>query len=196
MSQPSHAPPTRADLEALPTGVKGEIIDGVLYAMTRPRPKHQALGTRLAASLEPPFGRGGSGEAGPGGWWILAEPGIELPRSPEVSPDLAGWRRERLTELPDGPITLVPDWVCEILSPTTRRHNLLVKAPYYASIGVTHLWLVDLDARALLVSRLEGGAWRDLQRFGDERDARAAPFEDVTLDVAGWWTVLGAPASP
>lgn len=197
MSQPSHAPPTRADLEALPTGVKGEIIDGVLYAMTRPRPKHQALGTRLAASLEPPFGRGGgAGEEGPGGWWILAEPGIELPRSPEISPDLAGWRRERLPELPDGPISLVPDWVCEILSPTTRRHNLLIKAPYYASIGVTHLWLVDLDARALLVSRLEGGAWRDLQRFGDERDARVAPFEDVTLDVAGWWTVLGAPALP
>jgi hypothetical protein len=54
-----------------------------------------------------------------------------------------------------------PDWVCEILSPTTRTHNLLVEAPYYASIGVSYLWIVDLDARALLVSKLEGACgWR------------------------------------
>jgi Uma2 family endonuclease len=194
MVQPAHpAPPTRADLDALPGHLKGEIIDGVLYAMTRPRPKHQAVTTRIASSLEPPFrlGRGG-----PGGWWILVEPGVELPRSPEISPDIAGWRRPRLPELPDGPISIVPDWVCEVLSPTTRRHNLLVKAPYYASIGVGYLWLVDLDARALLVSKLQGGHWLDLQRFGDETDARVEPFEDVTLDVAEWWSLLGPVSAP
>lgn len=193
MSQASQRPPTRADLDALPRDVKGEIIDGVLYAMTRPRPKHQVLGSHITASLHPPFRLG---KGGPGGWWILGEPGIELPRSPEVAPDLAGWRRERLPELPDGPIQLVPDWVCEILSPTTRRHNLLVKAPYYASIGVSYLWIVDLDARALLVSKLEGGSWRDLQRFGDETEARVAPFEEVGLDVAEWWSLLGPLDAP
>ncbi len=189
MSQSANPkPPSREDLDALPANLKGEIIDGVLYAMTRPRPKHQALGARITSSLEPPFrfGRGG-----PGGWWILPEPGIELPRSPEIAPDIAGWRRERMPELPDGSIELVPDWVCEVLSPTTRRHNLLVKIPYYASIGVPYLWLVDLDARALLVSKLEGSHWIDLQRFGDQTAARIAPFEDVELDVAEWWTLLG-----
>lgn len=188
MSQASQRPPTRADLDALPRGVKGEIIDGVLYAMTRPRPKHQALSVRIGASLEPPFRLG---KGGPGGWWILSEPGIELPRSPEIAPDLAGWRRDRLPELPDGPIQLVPDWVCAILSPTTIRHNLLVRAPYYASIGVSYLWTVDLEARALLVSKLEGGSWLDVQRFGDETEARVAPFEDVALDIAEWWSLLG-----
>ncbi len=187
MSQPAPRP-TRADLEGLPAGTKGEIIDGVLYAMTRPRATHQMLVTHLTSILHPPFRLG---KGGPGGWWIVSEPGIELPRSPEISPDLAGWRRERLAELPDGPVQLVPDWVCEILSPTTRRHNLLVKAPYYASIGVSYLWIVDLDARALLVSKLEGGSWRDLQRFGDETEARVAPFEAVTLDIAEWWSLLG-----
>jgi Uma2 family endonuclease len=167
--------------------MKGEIIDGVLYAMTRPRPKHQAVGARITSSLEPPFT---IGKGGPGGWWILPEPGIELPRSPEVAPDIAGWRRERLASLPDGPVTVVPDWVCEVLSPTTRRHNLLVKVPYYASIGVPFLWLVDLDARALLVSKLVGEHWTDHQRFGDERAARVEPFADVELDIAEWWSLL------
>jgi Uma2 family endonuclease len=188
----SPTPPTRADLEALPRTVKGEIIDGVLYAMTRPRPKHQAIAGRMMASLEPPFGLG---KGGPGGWWILPEPGIELERAPEISPDIAGWERTRLAALPDGPIRVVPDWVCEILSPTTRRHNLLVKVPYYASIGVRYLWLVDLDGRALLVSKLVGAHWVDQQRFGDETAARIEPFEDIELNVAEWWTLLG-PESP
>lgn len=86
---------------------------------------------------------------------------------------------------------LVPDWVCAILSPTTIRHNLLVRAPYYASIGVSYLWTVDLEARALLVSKLERGSWLDVQRFGDETEARVAPFEDVALDIAEWWSLLG-----
>ena len=190
MSQPVRpVPPTRADLDALPANVKGEIIDGVLYAMTRPRPKYQAVGARITSSLEPPFTLG---KGGPGGWWILPEPGIELPRSPEVAPDIAGWRRERLAALPDGPVTLVPDWVCEVLSPTTRRHNLLVKVPYYASVGVPFLWLVDLDARALLVSKLVGEHWTDLQRFGDQRAARVEPFADIELDIAEWWSLLEA----
>lgn len=193
MSQSAHtAPPTRGDLDALPANVKGEIIDGVLYAMTRPRPKYQAVGARITSSLEPPFRLG---KGGPGGWWILPEPGIELPQSPEISPDVAGWRRQRMPELPDGTISLVPDWVCEVLSPTTRRHNLLVKVPYYARIGVPYLWLVDLEARALLVSKLDGAHWMDLQRFGDETTARIDPLGEIEIDVLEWWSLLGPSGS-
>lgn len=91
---PARRVPTLADLEALPSGVKGEIIDGVLYTMTRPRGRHQHTGLLIGAALLGPFHRGAGG---PGGWWILPEPGIELPNAPEISPDIAGWRRERLT---------------------------------------------------------------------------------------------------
>ena len=95
-------PPTRADLDALPPHIKGEIIDGVLYAMTRPRGVHQDITGLVYADISVPFRRG---RGGPGGWWILPEPGIELPSAPEVSPDLAGWRHDRLPELPrDAPI--------------------------------------------------------------------------------------------
>lgn len=187
MAQRLSHPPTRADLEALPAHVKGEIIDGVMYTMTRPRARHQSVGARINADLVNPFDRR---RGGPGGWWILPEPGIELPNTPEIAPDLAAWRRERLPELPDGPLTVVPDWVCEVLSRTTRRHNLLIKKPYYARIGVPWHWIVDLEARAVTVLKLGGGAWTEVGTFGDDTEARLAPFDAVPIDVASWWAGL------
>src|SRR4249920_2207283 len=125
--KPSPRAPTLADLDALPPGIVGEIINGVLYTMTKPRAPHQRTMTRIGAGVGEPFDMA---RGGPGGWWIVTGPGIELPNTPEISPDVAGWRRERMPELPgDEPIRLVPDWVCEILSKSTRRHDLLRKLP-------------------------------------------------------------------
>ena len=183
--EPARKAPTLADLDALPADVKGEIIEGVLYTMTRPRGQHQRTGLAIGSDLRGPFDRG---RGGPGGWWIVPEPGIELPNTPEIAPDLAGWRRERLPVLPDdAAIRVVPDWVCEILSPSTRRHDLLVKKPYYAKIGVAHHWLIDLSARTLTAYRLASQQWLELGVYGDEREARIEPFADVAFDVAGWW---------
>ncbi len=174
-----------ADIDALPPGIKGEIIEGVLYTMSRPRGPHQSAALGIGTELHGPFQRG---RGGPGGWWILPEPGIELPGTPEIAPDLAGWRRERLPVLPDdAAITVVPDWVCEILLPTTRCHNLLVKKPFYARVGVKHHWIVDLPARAVTAYRLEAGRWVDVGVWGDDADAPIEPFEEVALDVGSWW---------
>src|ERR1043166_1839750 len=101
---------TLADLDALPEGVKGEIIDGVLYAQPRPRILHQHAIGAIATDLLGPFQRGRNG---PGDWWIIVAPGITAPGSPEFSPDVAGWRRARLPELPSKRVDVVPDWVCE-----------------------------------------------------------------------------------
>jgi Uma2 family endonuclease len=183
--EPAHRIPTIADLDALPPDIKGEIIEGVMYTMTRPRGRHQRAALAVGADLRDPFDRG---KGGPGGWWIVPEPGIELPNTPEIAPDVAGWRRERLLKLSeDEPIRVVPDWVCEILSPSTRRHDLLVKKPYYARIGVGHHWLIDLSASTLTAYRLESGRWVELGVFGDEREARIEPFEATALDVSSWW---------
>ena len=126
--------PTLAELDALPPHIKGEIIEGVMYTMTRPRGRHQRTALMISSRLSERFDLG---HGGPGGWWILPEPGIELANTPEIAPDIAGWRRERLPVIPEEEaIQVAPDWVCEILSPTTRRHDLLVKKPYYARVGV------------------------------------------------------------
>jgi Uma2 family endonuclease len=184
-TKPSPRAPTLADLDALPPGIVGEIIEGVLYTMTKPRMRHQHVTLGIGADLRSPFGLG---RGGPGGWWIIPEPGIELPSTPEISPDVAGWRRERMPEMPgDEPIRMVPDWVCEILSPTTRRLDLLRKRPYYARVGVPFLWLVDLDARVVTAHRLDGETWRVIGEYSDETEARIAPFDAVPLNVADWW---------
>jgi Uma2 family endonuclease len=185
-TKPIRRAPTLADLEALPPGTVGEIIEGVLYTMTKPRARHRRTGTGIGGDLRGPFDLG---RGGPGGWWIIAEPGIELPNdTKEISPDVAGWRRARMPELPiDEPIGVVPDWVCEILSKNTRRHDLLVKMPYYASVGVAYAWIVDLEARVLTAQRLESGRWLTIGTYSDETEVRIEPFDAVPLSVADWW---------
>ena len=179
------APATMADLEALPEGVKGEILDGVLYTQPRPRARHSSIRMAVAADLYGLFHRG---RGGPGGWWILAEPGIELPRATEFSPDVAGWRRTRMPHLPVGEaLGLVPDWICEVLSPSNRSYDLKVKRRFYAEIGVGHLWYVDPEARTLTVSRLHEGHWLELGVYGDDDRVRAEPFDAAEIDLKEWW---------
>jgi len=184
-TKPSPKLPTLADLDALPSDIVGEIIEGVLYTMTKPRARHQRTGLGIGRELSGPFDLG---RGGPGGWWIISEPGIELPNTPEISPDVAGWRRDRMPDLPvDEPIRVVPDWICEILSPTTRRHDSLIKLPYYAKIGVAYAWLVDVEARTVTAQRLESARWVTLGVYSAETGARIEPFDTVPLDVASWW---------
>jgi Uma2 family endonuclease len=183
------SPATLTERDALTRGVVGEIIEGVLYTTTKPRARHQRTTLKIGSSVGAPFD---DGIGGPGGWWIITAPGIELPSTPEIVPDVAGWRRHRMPELPlDEPIRMVPDWVCEILSPATRRHDLLVKLPYYAKVGVAAAWLVDLEARTLTSQRLESGRWLTLGTYGDETEARVEPFDVVPLDIASWWPPAG-----
>jgi len=170
-----------------PPGTVAEIIAGTLYTMPRPRPLHQSAGGELYAGLAPPFRRG---RGGPGGWILLPEPELRLGDRPDLAePDLAGWRRERLPELPpDAAISVVPDWVCEILSPSTRRHDVQVKVPMYLRHGVQHLWLVDPVAQSLQVFRHVTEGWLlALFAEGDER-VRAEPFDAFELDLSTLWT--------
>jgi len=75
-------------------------------------------------------------------------------------PDRAGWRRERLPQVPDAPfLTLAPDWVCEVISPSTERPDRVHKLPIYAREGVGHVWLVNPAAKILEVYRRERSSW-------------------------------------
>ena len=128
------------------------------------------------------------GIGGPGGWWILDEPELHL--GPDVLvPDLAGWRRSRMPEVPNVPFsTLAPDWVCEVLSPSTTTLDRTKKLDIYAREHVGHAWLVDPIARTLEVLRREDGRWLIRATHAGSDVVRATPFGEVDLDLRGLWT--------
>ena len=175
---------TYADLLDLPENVVGELIAGGLYASPRPSPRNANATAVLVASTGPAYHQG---RGGPGGWWILFEPELHLGDDVMV-PDLAGWRRERLPKLPDTAyFPQAPDWVCEVLSPSTARIDRLLKMPRYAAAGVKHLWLVDPILKTVETFALDQGSWRLLGAYGDERELRAPPFDAVALNPRALW---------
>lgn len=104
-------------------------------------------------------------------------------------PDLAGWRRERMPELPDSAwFEMAPDWVCEILSPSTARIDRGVKMPIYAREGVRHLWLVDPDIRTLEAYALgDDDLWRLLSTITNDDPVQLAPFDAISFPLDGLW---------
>jgi Uma2 family endonuclease len=118
---------------------------------------------------------------------ILDEPEVHL--GPHiVVPDLAGWRRERLPEVPNGAyLELAPDWACEVLSPSTQALDRGRKLGVYASFGVGHVWLVAPEARLIEVLRLDGETYRIVQNAVGDDAARLEPFEAIALEVGVLW---------
>jgi len=184
--QPAIQPTLYESLEALPEGVTGEILNGQLHTQPRPAGPHAVSGSVLGADLLGPFQKG---VGGPGGWWIIDEPELHFERDLEVLvPDLAGWRHERMPYVPeDQRFEVVPDWVCEILSPSTKRKDRKIKLPLYAHYGVRYAWLIDPVERTLEAYRLEAGAWIESGRFTDADQVAAPPFEAVSLDLEVVW---------
>lgn len=171
---------TYDDLLALPEHQVGQIIDGELIVQPRPASPHAQATTELTSLLVPPFRRG---RGGPGGWVILGEPELHLGDDVLV-PDLAGWRRERMPELPEVPyFSLAPDWLCEVLSPSTAKLDRTKKLATYAKERVPHVWLVDPEAKTLEVLRLEGSRYSILATFADEPLVRAEPFDAIELEL-------------
>jgi Uma2 family endonuclease len=190
MAEPARRRATYGDIVALPEHMTGEIIAGELYTQPRPAGPHTFVASELGADLVAQFGRRGGG---PDGWFILDEPELHLDGDVLV-PDIAGWKRDRLPlEARIGSyFTVVPDWVCEVLSPRTAQRDREIKAPSHADHDVQHLWLVDpiaghVDAFA---RREEGWLW--LGSWSDS-DAKIPPFDAVGLDLRSIWELVRGP---
>jgi Uma2 family endonuclease len=170
----------------LPEHVHGEIINGQLHAQARPSGRHGLAERALNVDLGGPFD---FGRNGPGGWWIIPEPEVHFVRDTEVAvPDLAGWRRERMPQVPDDHrFEVVPDWVCEILSPTSARRDRIVKLPFYAAYGVAYAWLVDPEARTLEAFALRQGHWLLIASLQEDAPVRVEPFAAVEFSLSDLW---------
>lgn len=188
MSSSAEKRATYADLQAVPPGQVAEILGGVLYTQPRPASRHAHAVTGLVTDLVSPFQRG---RGGPGGWILLFEPELHLGED-VVVPDIAGWRREHMTEVPDTPaFTLAPDWVCEALSPGTAGRDRTIKLEIYRREGVRHLWLLDPSEKTLEVFRLDGEGYRVAATFAGESKVRAEPFDAVELELGLLWLRTG-----
>ena len=188
-----HQPATYQDILALPDYVNGEIVDGELFVSPRPGPKHTVASSTLGIDLGGPFQRG---RGGPGGWWILDEPELHLGGDVLV-PDLAGWRRERMPHTPASAwFDLAPDWVCEVLSPSTAILDRTRKLPVYARERVSWLWLIDPRNRTLEVLRLEGESWLVAGSYGGDQKAHLPPFDAIELELEALWDEESPPAAP
>jgi Uma2 family endonuclease len=206
MPKPKARAATYADIEALPPNLVGEIIFGALYTHARPSPRHGGAAGELQLEIGNPFGRG---RGGPGGWIFIVEPELHL--GPHVIvPDIAGWRRERLTPFPGTAyIEAPPDWLAEVLSPSTQavlpeasaENHRTDKLAVYAESGVKHCWYVDPIAKTLEVLELTGAVsagatsapetpskkWLLAAAFKDADPVTAPPFEVHTFPLDVLW---------
>lgn len=176
-----------AQLEVLPENVVGELINGRLHTHPRPAGPHAIAHSILNMDIGSAYQRG---RGGPGGWWIITEPEIHFMVDQEVVvPEIAGWRRERMPKIPvHHRFTVSPDWVCEVLSPSTAKIDRIEKMPLYACYSVVFLWLVDPLAHTLEAFALDKKHWTMIGTYQDDAEVCVAPFPDITLQLADLWT--------
>jgi len=173
------------DLLGLPDNVIGELVAGQLLTSPRPSGRHAFATSMLNDSLVPPFTK--SFEDDPRGWVFLFEPKLHLGTDVLV-PDLAAWRRERIPSVPvEAAIDLAPDWVGEILSPSTARSDRVQKMPAYSKHDVEYLWLLDPIAETLEVYQRESERWLLLTTHGGNSVVRAAPFDAIERGLDSLW---------
>jgi Uma2 family endonuclease len=191
MAKPAQRSATYEDLLKVPEHLVAEILFGTLVTHPRPAPPHAVAGSALGSVLGGPFqlGRGG-----PGGWIFMDEPELHL-GAHVVVPDLAAWRRERLPTLPDTAwIDIAPNWVCEVLSPSTERYDRGEKRQIYAEAGVRHVWHIDPVLRILEVFELRDGKWLLLGTFSDDAQVAAAPFAEAAFSLGLLWPFEPSPS--
>jgi len=175
---------TYEDVLSAPENKVAEVLDGELFLSPRPGPRHASAAWAVGRAIGAASDRG-TGD--PAGWRILNEPELHLADQILV-PDMAGWRRERLPSLPEEAFfSIAPDWVCEVLSPSTERIDRGRKLKVYAEAGVAHAWLVKPTDRTLEVLRLRDGAWTIVAVFEDATAVQADPFGDIAFDLGRLW---------
>lgn len=181
-----HTPATLEDLLAIPEEERfHEIIGGELVRKDMPSFRHGVTQGGLAERLRGPYHRRPGGRY-PGGWWFVTETEIQFNEHEIYRPDVAGWRRERLPEMPNEfPVHLRPDWVCEILSPSNAKNDVVLKMRTYHRYQVRYYWLIDPVEETLEVRRWTEQGYLVVQSAAAQKRIAPEPFEVVRLSVRG-----------
>ena len=166
-----------------PAEKRYELIDGDLIEKAAPDFSHGSAQAGLIAHLHPWFHQRDGGDR-PGGWWIASEVDVVLDDN-GFRPDIAGWRRERVPEMPKTrPVRVRPDWICEIVSESNATTDTIKKLRRYHQAGVPHYWLLDPATRTLAVYRHAAEGYQSVLVAEAGETARAEPFEAIELRIA------------
>jgi Uma2 family endonuclease len=168
---------TTADLLAL-QDPPCEVIDGRVIPITGGSLQHTRVKAELFRLISDAFDREGQ-------WWIFSSIPVRIGLN-VYRPDIVGWRRENLADpLASTIIDMDPDWVCELLDPSTAAHDRVHKRRAYGR-AVGHYWLLDPEARCLETLYLDREqCWEDNGAYDETATAACiAPFEDLKLDLS------------
>lgn len=170
---------TFEDLEALGDPDRVEVIDGALVQKAMPSVAHSRSQTQIILQLREFNRRQGRR---PGGWWLLTEIHVEYQDHQIHCHDLAGWRRDRVPEMPSGwPVKIRPDWVCEVVSPTHEKRDMVDKPKVLHAAEVPHLWLLNPEEKMLLVQRWSPAGYTTVLAASSGQTVRAEPFELIEI---------------
>lgn len=176
-------PATLEDLLSLPEEGKGfELIDGEIVEKQTSW-EHSRTQTKLVTTIDGPFGRRLGGRL-PGGWWFATECLIDFGPGRQFRPDMAGWRRDRLSREPSGTVVrVVPDWICEIVSPSNETNDTITKRRIYFRHRMPHYWLIDPIGGTLSVLRWTEESYQEVLSAKRGETVRAEPFQAIALQV-------------
>ncbi len=178
-------PATYQDVLDAPENMVAEIIYGKLNIHPHPAFQYTRARSVLGSKIGGPFDYD---DEGPRGWAILNKPEVHIDGN-IVVPDLTGWRRERMPVMPEVPyFTLAPDWICEVLSPSTMRHDRVEKRQIYADAKVTYLWHIDPDAKTLEAYELSGDSWLLTHVRSEDNTCDVPPFEAAPFNLGVLWS--------
>jgi Uma2 family endonuclease len=185
MSQPARRRISLDEFRAIPEAERfHELIAGDLIPKAMPSGEHGTAQAGIVGAVQPSFQRKLGGSGGPGGWWIATEVEILLETGDVVRPDITGWRRERSPDRPTGmPVTLRPDWICEVISPSNASNDTIDKLRLYHRVGISYYWIADPRDATLTVLRWSADGYVTRLRAARHEVVRAEPFEAVELAV-------------
>lgn len=175
---------TAVDLVALPEDSRAEIVHGAIVEKASPSVEHGASQFAFGTALGRRFQRGPGGRW-PGGWWFGTEIEIEYETHEVYRHDVVGWRRDRVPHRPTGrAVRTRPDWVCELLSPSNAKRDLVDKFRVLHTNRVPHYWIADPLEQTLIVHRWEPGGYLVVLTAAAGDVVRAEPFDPVELRVS------------
>jgi Uma2 family endonuclease len=166
-----------------PSEERVELIDGEIVRRPMARSEHALVQSSLSDEVSP-FKR----KEGPGGWWIMPEISVKYGEHQCPTHDLAGWRKERVPHRPTGIMSLLPDWVCEIISPGHERKDLFHHFLLLQGCKIPYYWVISPEDKTLIAYALSNDKYQACFSAACKFEpylgkASIPPFEAIELDL-------------